>query len=285
MIPATHYVHSGKSPMGGIVMTLVAGSIVGAILGAIYAALIYWIPFVFLLFILTIGLGAVLGAMSGAIAAAGKIRHNGMTTQLAFVVALVAYYVHWVVWMNFMTGEWLLKPTEVWIMMNRIAATGAWTVFNWTPQGFSLWAIWGIEGAVIVGLGALGAHTVTDMPFCEATNQWTKENTLATRFRAVDPSQPIDSPSALLGALVPEHGTTGAFAEVTVFTAPGSELRCVTLDSVTLEYDDDGKEEKNKKTVVKQMIFDRGSYDKLMSLNSGQVAEETPAGWSPDQQV
>ena len=62
MIPATHYVHSGKTPIGGIAMTLVAGSIVGGILGALYAALIYWIPFVFLLFILTAGLGIVLEA-------------------------------------------------------------------------------------------------------------------------------------------------------------------------------------------------------------------------------
>ena len=277
MVPATHYVHSGKAPFGGIMLTLVAGSIAGGILGAIYAALIYWIPFVFLLFFLTIGLGVVLGALSGALAAAGKIRHNGMTTQLAFVAALVAYYVHWVVWINFMAGEMFLKPDELWIMMNRIAQFGAWSIFDWTPQGTALWVIWGIEGLVIVGMGALGAHTVTDMPFCEATNQWTKENTLATRFRVVDPATSIDSPSALLGLLEPEHGTTGAFSEVTVMTAPNSELRCVTLDVVTLEYDDDGKEEKNKKTVVKQMIFDRGSFDKLMSLNGEPVAAVAPA--------
>ncbi len=276
MIPATHYVHSGKTPIGGIAMTLVAGSIVGGILGALYAALIYWIPFVFLLFILTAGLGIVLGACSGGLAAAGKIRHNGVTTQLAFVASLVAYYVHWVVWMDLMTGEMFLRPDELWIMMNRIAATGAWTVFDWTPRGFSLWAIWGIEAAIIVGMGTLGAHAATDVPFCEASNQWTEENTLATRFRVVDPAQPIESPSALLGALQPEHGTTGTFSEVTVFTAPGSELRCVTLDAVTLEYDDDGKEQKNKQTIVKQMIFDRGSFDKLMSLNGEPVAEAAP---------
>ena len=276
MIPATHYEHSGKAPLGGVVMTLVVGSIVGGILGALYAALIYWIPFVFLLFILTFGLGVVLGASSGGLAAACKIRHNGVTTQLAFVASLVAYYVHWVVWMDLMTGEMFLKPAELWIMMNRIAATGAWSVFDWTPQGFALWAIWGIEGAVIVGMGTLGAHAATDVPFCEATDQWTEENTLATRFRAVDPARSIDSPSALLGALQPEHGTMGAFTEVTVFTAPGSELRCVTLDVVTLEYDDDGKEQKNKQTVVKQMIFDRGSFDKLMSLNGEPVTEAAP---------
>ncbi len=276
MLPATHYVHSGKAPFGGIMLALVAGSIVGGILGAIYAALIYWIPFVFLLFIFTVGFGVVLGAASGALAAAGKIRHNGMTTQLAFVVALVAYYVHWVVWMNLTIGEMIYKPNELWAVMSGIAHYGAWSIFDWTPKGTALWVIWGIEGTVIVGMGALGAHSVTDMPFCEATNQWTKENTLATRFRAVDPSASLDTPSALLGALEPEHGTTGAFSEVTVFTAPNSELRCVTLDVVTLEYDDDGKEQKNNKTVVKQMVFDRGSFDQLMRLNGEPVAEAAP---------
>ncbi len=276
MTPAAHYEHSGKAPLGGVVMTLIGASIAAGILGAVYAALIYWIPFVFLLFILTVGLGILLGVVSGSLATLGKIRHNGVTTQLAFVASLVAYYVQWVVWMDLMTGETFLKPAELWIMMNRIAETGAWTLFDWTPQGFALWAIWGIEGAIIVGMGTLGAHAATDVPFCETTNQWTTENTLGTRFHVVDPQQTIDSPSALLGLLQPEHGTTGAFTEVTVFTAPGSELRCVTLDVVTLEYDDDGKEEKNKQTVVKQMIFDRVSYDKLMSLNGETVAEAAP---------
>ncbi len=276
MLPSTHYQHSGKSPFGGIALTLVAGSAGAVLLGALYAALIYWIPFVFLLFFLTFGLGIVLGAMSGALAAVGKIRHNGVTTQLAFVVSLVAYYVHWVVWMDLMTGEMFFKPDELWILMNRIAEVGAWSIFGWTPQGGALWAIWGLEGIIIVGMGTIGAHAATDVPFCEATGQWTEENTLGTRFRAVDPSISVDSPSALLGMLVPEQGTTGAFSEVTVFTAPNSELRCVTLDAVTLEYDDDGKEQKNKTTVVKQMIFDRGSYDKLMSLNSEPVAAAAP---------
>ena len=61
-------------------------------------------------------------------------------------------------------------------------------------------------------------------------------------------------------------------------TAPGSELRCVTLDAVTLEYDDDGKEQKKKDTIVKQMIFDRASFDRLMSLNGEPVAEVAPIG-------
>ncbi len=276
MFPATHYKHSGKSPIGGVALTLVVGSAGGVLLGGLYAALIYWIPFVFLLFILTLGLGGLLGAMAGGLAAAGKIRHNGVTTLLAFVVSAVAYYTHWVVWVYLMMGDAFFALEDLWFLMRGIAETGPWAVFGWTPTGGALWTIWAIEGVVIVGMGAAGAHVATDVPFCEATNQWTEENTLGTRFRAVDPSISIDSPSALLGILEPEHGTTGTFSEVTVFTAPNSELRCVTLDVVTLEYDDDGKEEKNNTTVVKQMIFDRGSYDKLMSLNSEPVASAAP---------
>lgn len=283
MIPATHYVHSGKSPLGGVMLTLVTASVAGGILGALYAALIYWIPFVFVLFVLTFGLGIVLGAISGSMASVGRIRHNGVTTQLAFAASLVAYYVHWVVWMNLMTGDLFIRPDELWIMMNRVAATGAWTVFDWTPQGFALWAIWGIEGAIIVGMGTVGAHAATDVPYCEATNQWTTEDVLGTRFRAIDPLRQIDSPSAMLSVLVPDDGSAGAFSEITVFTAPGSELRCVSLDVVTLEYDDDGKETKNKKTVVKQMLFDQGGFDKLMNLDRQPSADTGSGSWRPSQ--
>ncbi len=278
MLPATHYTHSGKSPVGGVLLTLVAGSAAAALLGAIYAAAIYWIPFIYILFLLTIGLGFVLSVVSGALAQGGKIRHNGVTTQLAFVVSLVAYYVHWIVWIDLMADVTIYKPDELWIMMNRIAATGAWSIFDWTPQGAALWVIWGIEGVIIVGGGTILAHSVTDVPFCETTNQWTEENTLATRFRLVDPNQVIETPSALLAVLEPEDGTTGAFSEVTVMTAPGSELRCASLDVVTLEYDDDGKEQKNKNTIVKYMLLDRASYDSLMALNSEPVAAVNPIG-------
>ena len=48
MIPATHYQHSGKAPLGGTLLTLVGGLVAGAILGAVYGFLIYWSPFVYI---------------------------------------------------------------------------------------------------------------------------------------------------------------------------------------------------------------------------------------------
>lgn len=52
------------------------------------------------------------------------------------------------------------------------------------------------------------------------------------------------------------------YRQVTVAEADGSDLRCVTLKAVTVETKDD-KEELTVTDIVKNMLFDRPSFDKL----------------------
>ena len=76
----------------------------------------------------------------------------------------------------------------------------------------------------------------------------------------------MDSPNSLLSALQPNGDSPGAYTEVSVATAQGSELRCVSLNSVVVETNKDGKEEAKKHTIVKNMLFDRASFERLMQL-------------------
>lgn len=65
MNPATHYEHSGKAPLGGILMTLVGGLVAGVVLGAIYGFLIYWNLFVYINALITLGFGFGLAVIVG----------------------------------------------------------------------------------------------------------------------------------------------------------------------------------------------------------------------------
>ena len=119
---------------------------------------------------------------------------------------------------------------------------------------------------MIVGIGAVSAHGVIDIPFCEETGQWTEESVLESQFEPLDAAPRVDSPSSLLHMLRPAAESPQTYTEVAVATADGSELRCVSVNSVAVQTNKDGKEESEKTNIVKHMLFDRDSFEQLMRL-------------------
>jgi len=272
MIPSTHYQHSGKAPFGGILLTLVGGGTAGVVLGAVYGLLIFYSPFVYINAIITFVLGAALAFSVGSCAKFGKIRNAGVVTVLGLLIAVAAYYVHWVVWVERVSGAELLDPGQMWSFVSTMNALGPWSIFGWTPTGLALWAIWGIEALIIVGMGALGAHGIIDIPFCETTGQWTKETVVPKHFQPIGDAQSLESPQSVLHSLQPADEAASEYTEVAVATADGSELRCVSLNQVTVEVDKDGKAEAKKTELVKHMLLDRSSFDQLMRLGDPATA-------------
>lgn len=272
MFPSTHYQHSGKAPVGGVLLTLIGGPTAGLVLGAIYGFLIFWSPFVYINAFITFGCGVALATVVGSLAKFGKIRNVAIVTVIALVTAVLAYYVHWVVWVERMTETMLLAPDQMWAFLSTVNALGPWSIFGWTPTGGALWAIWGIEAVVIVGMGTISAHGVIDIPFCEDTGQWTTESVLQNHFEPLDAAPTVDSPRSLLQILKPAANPGQVYTEVAVATAEGSDLRCVSLNTVAVETDKDGKEDTEKTSIVKNMLFDRDSFEQLMRMATGATA-------------
>jgi hypothetical protein len=125
---------------------------------------------------------------------------------------------------------------------------------------------------MIVGIGASAAQGVIDTPYCETTGQWATEKTLSPLFAATEEAPQVASPSSLLQTSQLAPDAVDAYAEVTIATAEGSELRCVSLERVVVETGKDGKPEAKKNNIVKNMLFDRDSFEKLL-----QLAEPTTA--------
>lgn len=272
MLQSTHYQHSGTAPLGGILLTITSGLVAASILGAIYGFLIYWSPFVYINFFITLGFGIGLGTSVGGLAKLGKIRSISVVTGLALAIVLFAWYAHWVVWSRLITEVLVLNVATLSRLLATIADLGAWSIFSWTPTGFALWAIWGIEALMIVGIGTLGAAGVVDVPFCEDTGQWATDRKLDVRFSPLNEAAVPGSPASLLASLQPLNGDEAAFVEVTVATADGSDLRCVSLDNVVIETDKDGKQEAKSTCVVRHMLFDRDSFERLLRLSPDSVA-------------
>lgn len=266
MLQSTHYRHSGKAPLGGIFLTAAGGLVAAGVLGTLYGFLVFWSPFVYVNFFMTLGFGIGLGASVGGLARLGKIRSVGIVAALALAVALFAWYAHWVVWSRLITDVLVLNAATLSRLLSTIADLGAWSIFSWTPTGLALWAIWGMEVSMIVGIGTLGAVGVIDVPFCEDTGQWARDRKLDARFRPLNDAVVPETPTSLLASLQPANDAETEFAEVTIATADDSELRCVSLVNVVVETDKDGKQEAKTTTLVRNMLFDRESFERLLRL-------------------
>jgi len=129
-----------------------------------------------------------------------------------------------------------------------------------------LWAFWAIEAAAILGISAISSRGINDVPFCEATSRWATVDTLPFHFAPLSETPDFNSPGSLLSALRPGEDDSAAYTSVTVSTVEESDLRCVSIESVTVETNKKGEQQTNKTNVVKNLLFDRDSFEKLLRM-------------------
>ena len=73
------YRHSGRFPLPGVALSLVAGTAAGVILAFVYAYLVLYIPLAgYLTFILTAGFGGLAGGATGVLLHWQKVRNNAV---------------------------------------------------------------------------------------------------------------------------------------------------------------------------------------------------------------
>ena len=96
---SNYYKPSGKfSPISFVYFILVC-TIALPILATIYAYLIWYIPIIYLNFLVTFGFGFAIAITVGyLVVRLGKVRNYGLAILFALIASLVAYYLQWVVW-------------------------------------------------------------------------------------------------------------------------------------------------------------------------------------------
>lgn len=93
---SNYYKPSGKFSPISFVYLLLLCAIAMPILATIYAYLIWYIPFVYINFLITAGLGFAIGiAVWQIVIKLGKVRNYGLAILLALIAALAAYYFQW----------------------------------------------------------------------------------------------------------------------------------------------------------------------------------------------
>lgn len=278
-----YYKESGAVGLKGIIFMALGGLIAGLILGAIYAYAIFYIPFIYISFLLTIGFGVGVGFAVGKAATFGQVR-NGLAVIVAGAIAgIVASYFGWVFWIHAASEQTLLSfsPGLIFENMASIAEFGAWSIFGWTPSGIALYVIWTIEAliilvaSVIFALAGFGRE-----PFCEGCNNWTKSEVISSSLEI------IENPTEFVTAL--EGGDLTPLTNLAL-TDPSEHLRTkveliscsrceeshfATVEIITVEVDDKGEADENEHTIIENLILDDKGYDKLIKWRDSLQAVE-----------
>jgi hypothetical protein len=276
-----YYHHSGKVIGDGVAGGLIVGGILAFLLGYCYAHFILWVPLVYFSILVAIGYGLLTGAVISEFMKARKTRSNTAAAVVGFTVGLIALYSSWMVWLQAWVGrtgnsislkELLLDPAGMWFGIRTINTAGAWTLRGFTPTGAILWAVWGVEAAIIVGATTYGSWMMmASDPFCESCNTWCKSKekvcTVAATMEPAEFKQRIERKDfSMLEKL--EEGTKGQSRfQLDLHSCPS----CKMLNTLSVQYFKveivKGKkaDEKNSKLIDK-LLLAPGEAEKIEAV-------------------
>jgi hypothetical protein len=275
MTATTYYIHSGKVPVASIVLMLAYGLIAAFLLSLVYGYAIAYIPIIYLNFFLTLGFGALTGYAVGMGGKQGKARNPGFYALIGLLVGLVAEYGGWVAWFYASSDQQLLpaSPGELWTSIQLVAATGAWSIFGWTPTGFSIYAIWTIEGLMIVGTSTLLAWGfVESTPFCEQCVKWAETTRSKAGFAAIDnidefKSQLEQGRIDLVTGLQMADPNSPHSTQVDIHRCNDCDNSCyLSLSSVKVTVDDKGKESKSTDKILTNLKLAGQQYAEIEAI-------------------
>lgn len=180
------YQHSGVVPALGALQALAIGSAAAVVLGIVYSFTFYYIPYVYLNFLLAMCFGAGTGWVVGWSAHEGKVRNTAVVVTLAVVASLVGVYAEWgsalyamapatelaAYWNEFGLSAFL--PHAIVGLMIHLFQEGSWGLnAGQMVTGWPLVTLWLVEAALIVGLAGSTAYSqIANKPFCEACDEW-----------------------------------------------------------------------------------------------------------------
>lgn len=199
---AKYYKPSGK--FNAIAFLYFAGIalILLPLLGLLYAYAIWYIPFIYINFIIAGVFGfAIAYLINHGVVKFGKVRNAGLVTILSILAGIIALYFHWAVWVDLVinagesygssrigitvsnikllqTFNLALHPSLLFELIGEINKYGTWGIKSATVSGTFLTVIWIIEALIIIGATVLTTIGSANIPFCELGNEWFKENVL-----------------------------------------------------------------------------------------------------------
>ena len=273
-VSGRYYRHSGAFGFQGLVYMLAFGAVAAVVLGLVYAYSTEYIPLVYLNMLLVIAYGAGVGACVHFGAKWGKVRNGSLLLLGGAVAGLMAEYTNWVWWVFAYTKQevFIYMPADLWQAIQDVNEQGAWSVFGSTPTGWELWAYWGLEALVIVGLSSFAAWvTLSSLPFCETCGRWADHKDSLSPLDAVSDPQAFKSKLELgdytsVKSLrkLPEEGT--GYTTVILQNCPAcTASNFLTVQAVTVSRDKKGKISRSTANILQNLVLNADTYRSIRS--------------------
>lgn len=271
------YKHSGGFSPIGVFFGLIVGLAVAYGASFAYAYLSNWVPLIYLRALFLIGLVAATGISLGVIGNIAKVRNTALMGVLGLLIGGGAVYAQWVAYFHATVDSQalLLDPTLIWALMGRMAESGVWEIFDWEPTGGALWAFWIVEaGIIVIGTLLIGMGMLDD-PFCEKTNAWAEAKVVIQPLAVPDDigafvAQVAQDPhNTLANWDEPDDEDQPVFLRATIAYVEDQEERCdhfLSLELVTLSYDDDDDVQESTTAVMPHLVIERSTAEALLSV-------------------
>lgn len=213
---ASYYKPSGKFDLSSFIYFLLLCAIVFPLWGAIYAYAIWYIPLIYINFIITAVFAFGIGfAISTIVIEKGKVRNVPLAIVFALLGASAALYFHWAVWVDLAinAGEvygnsrigvavsniklvealnLALNPSVLFDYIKEINEYGTWGLRGNTVSGIFLSIVWIIEFLAVVVIAIITGFPKSKMPFCERDNAWFGEMELPAFNFIENPQQFVE---------------------------------------------------------------------------------------------
>ena len=264
--PVRFYSHSGKAPILGLVLIGIAGFVITPVLGVIYGYLLYYIPFIYLNFLIVLGYVYAISFVLVKAATYGKVRNTIMLALAGFGFGLLAEYIGWVSWLAAILGSPInligfFFPLEVIAFIMEIARQGAWTIFDFTPTGPLLYLVWlGEAITVIGGITYITYSSLKNTPFCEESDAWAERRSVLGTFAPLANNAQFKSTISRGGfsafnELKPLQPGNNRFTTLELFECD----RCknffvLNVDDVEIKTNNKGEQKTNITSVVSNLI-------------------------------
>jgi len=297
----TYYKPSGKFSPASFVYFLILCVTAFPILGLLYAYCIWYIPFIYINFIIAGIFGLITGFLINSfVIGKGKVRNVTLAVLLGILGGAIALYFHWAVWVDLVinAGEsygssrigvtvsnikifqvfgLVARPDILFEFIGQINEFGTWGIKGSTVSGIFLTIIWIIEFIIIVGVSTFMTFPKAYQPFCEQGNTWFEEKELGT-FQFIENTAEIkkqleSKDSSQIEGVKMFSNTDTNHSIFTLYTSKFGE-NYLTIDNKTAKIDKNGKLDFDSDEFVEYIAITSSLRDVL--INKKNEPEFTP---------
>ncbi len=281
-----YYEQSGEIGLLGPVLLLILGGSGAVVVGAVYSFANCWISFIYVNIVLTLVVGIVVGMLTGQISKLSRIRNKDFVLVMGIILGILSVYSAWVVWIFSFSGNevLILSPFRIWSVINWIAERGAWTIFDTSPKGFVLYAIWFSEAiAIVVASAVMARKQVDDLIYCEQCDRWADESVTISLLEPIADTEQLkvdleQCDYSYMDSLKTVDAESDLFTSLSVQQCSScSNLNLLTVSSVMVTEDKNGKAELQENPIVLNLYIDPETYElfKLWIAKLNTTEQET----------